>query len=161
MFHDSRVKQQIESPEILLIEDNLGDKRLFEEALKESASKARLTVISNGIEAMQFLQKNDPFSDVTLPDLIFLDLNLPKKDGRIVLKEIKNDPNLRKIPVIILTISKAEDDIFYCYNEHANCYIIKPFEIDILMQSIKAVMHFWFHIVTLSPKKEQIHGRNN
>ena len=109
--------------EILLVEDNPGDSRLAKEALKESKLKNNLYVAEDGVEAMNFLYKTGKYSKMPRPDLVILDLNLPKKDGREVLAEIKNDDNLKRIPVVILTISKAEEDILKTYNLHANCYV--------------------------------------
>jgi two-component system response regulator len=135
--------------EILLVEDNPGDSRLAKEALKESKLKNNLYVAEDGVEAMNFLYKTGKYSKVPRPDLIILDLNLPKKDGREVLAEIKNDDNLKRIPVVILTISKAEEDILKTYNLHANCYVTKPLDLDQFMKVVRSIEDFWLTIVKL------------
>jgi chemotaxis family two-component system response regulator Rcp1 len=142
----------IKPVEILLVEDNPGDVRLTMEALKESKLQNNLSVVTNGMEAMAFLRKEGGFAGAVQPDLILLDLNLPKKDGREVLKEIKEDPSLRRIPVAILTISKAEEDILKTYNLHANCYITKPLDMEQFIKMVKSIECFWFSIVTLPPR---------
>lgn len=136
------------------MEDNPGDIRLIREAVKECGQHFELDSVMDGIQAMDFLFKREAYTKSITPDLILLDLNLPKKDGRSVLKEIKSDPILRIIPVIILTISQAEEDILQCYNNHTNCYVTKPFEIEHLIQLIKSITYFWFHVVSLPPRKE-------
>jgi CheY-like chemotaxis protein len=135
--------------EILLVEDNPGDSRLAKEALKESKLKNNLYVAEDGVEAMNFLYKTGKYSKMPRPDLVILDLNLPKKDGREVLAEIKNDDNLKRIPVVILTISKAEEDILKTYNLHANCYVTKPLDLDQFMKVVKSIEDFWLTIVKL------------
>lgn len=135
--------------DILLIEDNPGDARLAQEALKDSKVKNKLHVVSDGIEATDFLFRRNNYKDATRPDLIILDLNLPKKDGREVLAEIKEDEDLKRIPVVILTISKAEEDILKTYNLHANCYITKPLDLDKFMEVVKSIEDFWLTIVKL------------
>jgi chemotaxis family two-component system response regulator Rcp1 len=142
---------------ILLIEDSLGDIRLTQEALKEIKHPITLHIATDGEQAMAYLYKEEPFTNANPPDLILLDLNLPKKHGLEILKEIKNDPNLKKIPVLILSISQDEEDILQCYNLHANCYINKPLDIDTFMEVISSTIHFWFDIVT-SPTKKEIEG---
>jgi two-component system response regulator len=137
---------------ILLVEDSVGDIRLTQEALKESKLKVDLHVVMDGEEAMDFLNKKNKYSDKPTPDVILLDLNLPKKDGRQVLKEIKESPDLKRIPVAVLTISKAEEDILQTYNLHANCYITKPLDLDKFVEVVKSIENFWFTIVTLPPK---------
>jgi chemotaxis family two-component system response regulator Rcp1 len=145
--------ENYESPlhpiEILLVEDNPGDSRLAKEALKESKLKNNLYVAEDGVEAMNFLYKKGKYSKVPRPDLVILDLNLPKKDGREVLAEIKNDDNLKRIPVVILTISKAEEDILKTYNLHANCYVTKPLDLDQFMKVVRSIKDFWLTIVKL------------
>lgn len=138
--------------EILLVEDNLGDVRLAQEALKEAKVANRLTVVPDGVEAMSYLRCAPPYQDAVRPDLILLDLNLPKKDGRQVLEEIKQDVELRSIPVVILTTSRAEQDILRSYDLHANAYITKPVDFDQFISVVQAIEHFWFAIVTL-PRK--------
>lgn len=155
MLHNSNVKNnETNSWEILLIEDNSGDVRLIENAMKELENRFNLNIVTDGIQAMDYLYKKNPYTKAITPDLILLDLNIPKKHGHVVLAEIKNDPNLKRIPVIILTISSAEDDILQCYNLHANCYINKPFEIDKLIRIFKSIQNFWLNTVTLPPKKK-------
>ena len=140
--------ENYESPlhpiEILLVEDNPGDSRLAKEALKESKLKNNLYVAEDGVEAMNFLYKKGKYSKMPRPDLVILDLNLPKKDGREVLAEIKNDDNLKRIPVVILTISKAEEDILKTYNLHANCYVTKPLDLDQFMKVVRSIEDFRF-----------------
>jgi chemotaxis family two-component system response regulator Rcp1 len=138
--------------EILLVEDNPGDIRLTREGLKEGRIFNNLSVVEDGVAAMAFLRREGEYADAPHPDLILLDLNLPKKDGREVLKEIKSDPKLRRIPVVILTTSRAEEDIKGTYNQHANCYIIKPVDFDQFVNVVKTVEDFWFTIVRLPPE---------
>ena len=135
--------------EILLVEDNPGDVRLTLEALKENKILNRFHVATDGVEAMAFLHKEGEYADAQRPDLILLDLNLPKKDGREVLAEIKNDEELRRIPVVILTTSKAEEDIAKTYDLHANCYVTKPVDLDQFIQVVKAIETFWLQLVKL------------
>jgi CheY-like chemotaxis protein len=138
--------------DILLVEDSPGDVRLVVEALKESKFKNNLLIAKDGEEAMALLRQEGEFAKVRRPDLILLDLNLPKKDGREVLAEIKTDENLKRIPVVILTTSKAEEDILRSYNLHANCYITKPVGIEQFMQVVRQLEEFWLSIVKLPPK---------
>ena len=137
---------------ILLVEDNPADVRLTLEAFKEGKVNNNLHMVKNGEEAMDFLFKREPFTNSPVPDLILLDLNLPKMDGREVLKEIKNNENLKKIPVIVLTTSKAEEDILKSYNLHANCYITKPVELDDFIKVAKSIENFWLSVVKLPHK---------
>ena len=139
--------------EILLVEDNPGDVRLTQEALRESKLANRLSVSRDGVEAMAFLRREGEYTDAPRPDLILLDLNLPRKDGREVLQEVKEDGSLRRIPVAVLTMSDAEEDIVRTYNLHANCYIRKPLDIDQFAKVVRSVEDFWFAIVTLPPSK--------
>jgi two-component system response regulator len=139
--------------DILLVEDNPGDARLAKEALKESKVKNQIHIATDGMEAMDFLFKRNKYIDAPLPDLIILDLNLPKKDGREVLAEIKADENLKRIPVVILTISKAEEDILRTYNLHANCYITKPLDLNKFLEVVKSIEDFWLTIVKLPNHK--------
>ena len=141
------------SIDILLVEDNLGDARLAVEALKDSKIQNTLHVVVDGDEASDFLFRKGKYSNASHPDLILLDLNLPKKDGRELLAEIKNDPVLKRIPVVILTTSKAEEDIVKTYNLHANCYITKPLDLEQFMKVIKSIEEFWLTIVVLPPNK--------
>jgi CheY-like chemotaxis protein len=139
----------IKPVDILLVEDSPGDARLAIEALKDSKIKNHLDVVSDGEEAMKYLRKEGEYSGFPRPDLILLDLNLPKKDGRVVLKEIKENEELKRIPVVILTISKAEEDILKTYNLHANCYITKPLDLDQFIKVVKSIENFWLSIVVL------------
>ncbi len=135
--------------EILLVEDNPGDVRLTQEAFKEAKVRNRLHVATDGVEAIEFLRRQGEFADAPRPDIILLDLNLPKKDGREVLQEIKEDYNLKRIPVVILTTSTAEQDIFKTYDLHANCYINKPVDLEKFMTLVKTIEDFWLTIVKL------------
>jgi chemotaxis family two-component system response regulator Rcp1 len=135
--------------DILLVEDNAGDSRLAVEALKESKLRNNLHIVVDGMEAMDFLYKRGKYLQVPRPDLILLDLNLPKKDGREVLAEIKADPDLKRIPVVILTISKAEEDVLKSYNLHANCFITKPLDLSQFVTVVKSIEDFWLTIVKL------------
>jgi CheY-like chemotaxis protein len=139
--------------DILLVEDNAGDARLAQEALKDSKVKNQLYIVSDGVEATDFLFKRNKYKDAPTPDLIILDLNLPKKDGREVLAEIKADEDLKRIPVVILTISKAEEDIVKAYNLHANCFITKPLNLNKFMDVVKSIEDFWLTIVKLPNQK--------
>jgi chemotaxis family two-component system response regulator Rcp1 len=136
---------------ILLVEDNPGDVRLTMEALKDAKVLNNLHVAKDGIEALAFLKRQGKFEDAIRPDLILLDLNLPKMDGRDVLAEIKADPEFRRIPVVILTTSKAEEDILKTYELHANCYITKPVDLEKFIEVINAIEDFWLTIVKLPP----------
>lgn len=138
--------------EILLVEDNPADVRLTQEALREGKVKNRLSVARDGVEAIAFLRRQDPFADAPKPDLILLDLNLPKKDGRAVLADIKDDPVLRRIPVVVLTTSSAEVDILKSYELHANCYITKPVDLEQFVQVVKSIDDFWLTVVRLPPE---------
>jgi two-component system, chemotaxis family, response regulator Rcp1 len=135
--------------EILLAEDSPGDVRLTREAFKESRVLNHLHVVKDGMEVIAFLRKEGRYASAIRPDLILLDLNLPKKNGQEVLAEIKEDPNLKRIPVIILTVSRAEEDILRSYNLHANCYITKPVELDQFLTAVKGIEDFWLAIVKL------------
>jgi CheY-like chemotaxis protein len=135
--------------EILLVEDSPGDVRLTIEALKEAKVTNNLSVVQDGVEAMDFLQQKGSYKDATRPDLILLDLNLPRKDGREVLAEIKSDSNLKRIPVVILTTSRAESDILKAYDLHANCYITKPVDFKQFMTVVKSIEDFWLTVVKL------------
>lgn len=139
--------------DILLVEDNFGDVRLAKEALKECKVKNQLHIVTDGMLALDFLFKRNDYKDAPSPDLIILDLNLPKKDGREVLAEIKADDNLKRIPVVILTISKAEEDILNSYNLHANCFITKPLNLDKFFEVVKSIENFWLTIVKLPNHK--------
>jgi chemotaxis family two-component system response regulator Rcp1 len=138
--------------EILLVEDNPGDVRLTIEGLKEAKVYNNLHVARDGIEALRFLYQEGPHSDAPRPDLILLDLNLPRKDGREVLAEIKADKSLKRIPVIVLTTSQDEEDIFKTYDLHANCYITKPLDFEQFMHVVQSVEDFWLSVVTFPPE---------
>ncbi len=135
--------------EILLVEDNPADVRLTREALKEGKVYSNLHWSKDGVEALEFLRNQGEFKDAPRPDIILLDLNLPKKDGREVLQEIKNDDKLKRIPVVILTTSKAEEDVLKSYNLHANCYVTKPVDLEQFIRVVKSIDTFWLTVVTL------------
>jgi chemotaxis family two-component system response regulator Rcp1 len=137
--------------EILLVEDNPGDERLTREALKEGKVYSNLHWVKDGVEAMEFLRREGKYKDVPRPDIILLDLNLPKKDGREVLHDIKNDDALKRIPVVVLTTSKAEEDVLRTYNLHANCYVTKPVDLEKFIVVVKSIDVFWLTVVTLPP----------
>ena len=137
--------------EILLVEDNPGDVRLTREALKEGKVYSNLHTVKDGVEALEFLRRRGKYSSVPRPDIILLDLNLPKKDGREVLQEIKTDDVLKRIPVVVLTTSKAEEDVLRTYNLHANCYVTKPVDLEKFMVVVKTIDVFWLTVVTLPP----------
>jgi len=135
--------------EILLVEDNPGDVRLTKESLKDAKVSNNVHVAEDGVVAMTFLRREGLHADAPRPDLILLDLNLPEKDGREVLAEIKADPDLRRIPVVVLTTSQAEEDILKAYNLNANCYVTKPVDLDQFMHVVKSIENFWLTIVKL------------
>ena len=135
--------------EILLVEDNAGDVRLTREALKDAKVLNTLHVARDGEEAMDYLYHKGKYADAPRPDLILLDLNLPRKDGREVLAEIKADEDLKRIPVVILTTSKSEEDVLKVYNLHANCYVTKPLDLDQFIRVVQAIEDFWFTVVRL------------
>jgi chemotaxis family two-component system response regulator Rcp1 len=138
--------------EILLVEDNAGDVRLAREGLRECKLLNNLSVADDGVKALAFLRRQGEYAQAPRPDLIMLDLNLPRKDGREVLKEIKEDEELKSIPVVILTTSKAEEDIVKSYSLHANCYVTKPLAIEQFINVVQAIETFWFTIVKLPPR---------
>jgi two-component system, chemotaxis family, response regulator Rcp1 len=135
--------------DILLVEDNPGDVRLTQEALREGKVRNRLSIARDGVEALRFLRREGEYADAPRPDVILLDLNLPKKDGREVLAEIKADDSLKRIPVVVLTTSSSEQDILRTYDLHANCYITKPVDLDQFIEVVKGVEDFWLTIVKL------------
>lgn len=151
MTYDDRIGKPIE---ILMVEDNAGDVRLTKEALKETKIRNNLSIVKDGAQAMDFLYRRNGYAKAPRPDLILLDLNLPKKDGREVLEEIKSQENLCRIPVVILTTSQAEEDILKTYDLHANCYITKPVDLMQFIKVIKSIEFFWLTIVRL-PSEEQ------
>ena len=135
----------------MLVEDNPSDVRLARESLREYKVLNELHVVDDGVKAMAFLRRSGEYATAPRPNVIILDLNLPRKDGREVLEEIKADPDLRRIPVVILTSSEAEEDIVKAYNLHANCYITKPLLLDQFLKIVKMIEGFWFGIIKLPP----------
>lgn len=140
--------------EILLVEDNAGDVRLTREALKDAKVLNNLHVARDGEEATEFLFRKGKHADAPRPDIIILDLNLPRKDGNEVLAEIKADKELKRIPVVILTTSKSEEDVLKSYNLHANCYVTKPLDLDQFIGVVKSIEDFWFTVVKLPKEGE-------
>ncbi len=138
--------------EVLLVEDNPGDALLTRIALEDSKISVHLNVVEDGVEAMAFLRKQEKYTAAAHPDIVLLDLNLPKKDGREVLAEIKVDETLRRIPVVVLTTSQAEEDVLNAYNSYANCYITKPVDFDQFVKIVRSIENFWFAIVELPPE---------
>ncbi len=149
------------SIEILLVEDNPGDVRLTREALRVGKVASNLRTVGDGFEAMAYLRNEGNYRDASQPDLILLDLNLPRKDGREVLAEIKQDPELRRIPVVVMTSSSAEQDVLMSYDLHANSYITKPPDFARFVTVVKSIEDFWLSAVKLPPKKEQKGGSVN
>ncbi|HUL57597.1 MAG TPA: response regulator [Usitatibacter sp.] len=139
--------------EILLVEDNPGDHRLTKEALHEGKVYNNLHWVQDGVEALEFLKQRGKHARAPRPDIILLDLNLPKKDGREVLLEIKQDQALRAIPVVILTTSAAEEDVLRSYDLHANCYVTKPVDLEKFIVVVQSIDRFWLSVVTLPPGK--------
>jgi len=148
----SSMENNTHSIEILLVEDNPGDARLTIEAMREAKVRNRMHVVEDGVEAMEFLRRQGRFGDAPRPDLILLDLNLPRKDGREVLAEVKTDPDLKRIPVVVLTTSRAEEDVLRAYDLHANCYVTKPVDFEQFMRVVREIDEFWVKVVTL-PRK--------
>ncbi|MCI4668322.1 MAG: response regulator [Bacteroidia bacterium] len=144
------MRKTIQTVRILLVEDNPGDVRLTQEVLKDGKYQYDLEVVTDGEEALEYLLKRgDKYATATTPDIIFLDLNLPRKDGREVLGEIKSHEKIKHIPVVVLTTSEAGPDIMHSYQLHANCYITKPVDINRFNEVIRGIENFWFNIVTL------------
>jgi DNA-binding response OmpR family regulator len=135
--------------EILLVEDSPGDARLVQENMKEAKVRNNLNVVVDGVEAMAYLRKEGKYENAIGPDMVLLDLNLPRKDGREVLAEMKADDKLKRIPVVVLTISQAEEDVFKSYNLHANAYVTKPVDLKQFMLAVKAIEGFWLTVVKL------------
>ncbi|MBZ5521789.1 MAG: response regulator [Acidobacteriia bacterium] len=148
----TRTSENARSIEILLVEDNPGDVRLIKEAFRDSKIVNGISCAVDGVEALDFLHRQGKYAEANRPDLVLLDLNLPRKDGREVLAEIKADPDLKRIPVVILTSSKSEEDILKTYNLHANCYITKPIDLEKFIGVAKAIENFWVSIVKLPPR---------
>jgi CheY-like chemotaxis protein len=137
--------------EILLVEDNAADVRLTREAFDDAKVLNNLNVVGDGVEAMAYMRREGKYGNATRPDLVLLDLNMPRKDGREVLAEVKADPDLMRIPVVILTVSKAEEDVLKSYNLHANCYISKPVNLAQFLKVVESIENFWLTIVELPP----------
>jgi CheY-like chemotaxis protein len=147
-----RTKIAAKPIEILLVEDSKGDVGLIEEVFEEAKIRNNLHIAEDGEEAIQFLNNKGQFLDAPRPDIILLDLNLPKKDGREVLEEVKGDDNLKNIPIVVLTTSKAEEDILRSYNLHANAYITKPVDFNQFLKVVKSIEDFWLEVVKLPSK---------
>jgi CheY-like chemotaxis protein len=135
--------------EILLVEDSPADVVITQDALAEARLLNTIYVVEDGVEALAFLRKQMPYATAPRPDLILLDLNLPRKSGREVLAEIKADPALKTIPVVVLTTSRAEEDVWKAYDLHANCYVVKPLDFATFVQAVQSIRHFWLSVVTL------------
>ena len=142
----STMENNTQPIEILLVEDNPGDARLTIEAMREAKVRNRIHVVEDGVEAMEFLRRQGRFGEAPRPDLILLDLNLPRKDGREVLAEVKADPDLKRIPVVVLTTSRAEEDVLRAYNLHANCYVTKPVDLEQFMKIVSQIDEFWVKV---------------
>ena len=145
--------------DILLVEDSPADVLITREAFAEFKIVNTLHVVEDGVEAMAFLNQDGKYASVPRPDLILLDLNLPRKNGREVLAEVKGDPRLKNIPVVILTTSHSERDVLEAYDQHANCYIVKPVGFENFVEAVKTIHQFWFSVVTLPP--EETHGQDS
>lgn len=145
------IEPSIKRIEILLVEDSPADVLIAREALNEAKLLNTIHVAEDGVEALEFLRRQGKFATAPRPDLILLDLNLPRKNGREVLAEIKGDPELKAIPVVVLTTSCAEEDILRSYHLHANCYVVKPVEFNSFVKAVQSIRHFWFSVVTLPP----------
>jgi len=144
--------ERLHPVDILLVEDNPADVRLTLEALKESRLLTNLHVVGDGVEALAFLRREGEYEHAPRPDLVLLDLNLPRKDGREVLAEVKTDPDLKRIPVAVLTTSQAEEDVVRSYDLHANCYVTKPVDLDQFLHVVRTINEFWLTIVKLPPR---------
>ncbi len=138
--------------QVLLVEDNPGDAQLTRIALEDSKISIHLNVVEDGVEAMAFLRKQEKYVKAAHPDIVLLDFNLPRKDGREVLAEMKGDENLKRIPVVVLTTSQTQEDILKAYNLSANCYITKPVDFDQFVKIVQSIENFWFAIVKLPPE---------
>ena len=144
-----RMPEHVESIEVLLVEDDPGDVVLIQEAFEDNKVRNRLHCVSDGVDALRFLRRQDEFADAPRPDLILLDLNLPRKDGREVLEEIKSDEILKRIPVVVLTTSKAEEDVLRSYKLHANAYVTKPVDFDRFIEVVRQIDEFFVTVVKL------------
>ena len=149
MDNNSDLKKLGKIVEILLVEDNPGDVRLTQEALRDAKVKVILSVVNDGVEAMAYLRQEGKYKDVSRPDLILLDLNMPKKNGHEVLSEMKADDALKQIPVVVLTVSKSDEDIIKSYNLHANCFITKPVDLIQFLNVVRSIEDFWLTVVKL------------
>jgi CheY-like chemotaxis protein len=138
--------------EILMVEDNPGTVRLTQEVMRDSKVRNAMYVVDDGVEAMAFLRKQGRYASAPRPDLVLLDLNLPRKDGRETLAEMKQDEELKRIPVVVLTTSRSEDDVLRAYDLHANCYLNKPVGLEDFIKVVKSIENFWIEIVTLPPR---------
>jgi len=145
-------QRTVRTIDILMVEDDPGDVRLTREALKGSKLLHSLNVVEDGVAALDYLRRDPPYQEAVRPDLVLLDLNLPRKDGREVLAAMKQDPTLRAIPVVILTTSQAEEDVLRAYHLNANCYVTKPVDFDQFMRIVRTIEEFWLNVVTLPPK---------
>ena len=150
----TRIEEVGRPVEFLLVEDNPGDVRLTREALRDSKVRNNLNVLGDGISALAFLRREPPYESAPRPDIILLDLNLPKMDGREVLSTIKADPRLKRIPVVVITSSEAEQDILRTYDLHVNCYVTKPVDLDQFIKVVQSIESFWLTIVQLPPPSE-------
>jgi CheY-like chemotaxis protein len=148
---DRAMNAQAQPVEILLVEDDPGDVLITREAIESSKVANRLNVVSNGEEALAYLRRESPYDDAARPGLVLLDLNLPRLDGRAVLAEVKADPDLRRIPIVVLTTSSADEDIVRSYDLHANAYVTKPVDFDQFMRVVRQIDEFFVSIVTLPP----------
>ena len=146
------VPEQVESIEVLLVEDDPGDVVLIQEAFEDNKVRNRLHCVSDGVDALRFLRRQDEFADAPRPDLILLDLNLPRKDGREVLAEVKTDEQLQQIPVVVLTTSKLEEDVLRSYKLHANAYVTKPVDFDRFIEVVRQIDEFFVTVVKLPPR---------
>ncbi len=138
--------------EILMVEDNPGTVRLTQEVMRESKVRNTMHVVHDGVEALAFMRQQGRYATAPRPDLVLLDLNLPRKDGRETLSEMKSDEDLRRIPVVILTSSRSEEDVLRAYNLHANCYLTKPIGLEDFVKIVKSIESFWIEVVTLPPR---------
>lgn len=153
MKENEKVLKWSRPVEILLVDDNPADVALTQEAFEDNKLCNNLSVVNNGVEAMDYLRRKNPYASSPRPDIILLDLNMPKKDGREVLAEIKADDDLKYIPVVIMTVSKDDKDILESYRLHANCYIKKPVKFTEFVEVVRSLENFWFSVVTLPPTK--------
>jgi chemotaxis family two-component system response regulator Rcp1 len=155
------MQADVESKTIFLVEDNRGDIRLIQEALKSTMAQCQVITARDGMEAMAYLRQDGDYADAVRPDLILLDLNLPKKDGREVLAEIKADPKLKHIPVVVLTTSRNDEDIFKSYDLHVNCYIAKSRNLSQLFKIVQGIEAFWLQTATLPPNEFVFETQNS